>query len=153
MIHLTESQHRLYEKLYRDFGNEIISFFEEKDINEIMLNPDGKLWIDSSTKGLVYVNNLTRAQAFSIINDVAGIHGFVIAQHSPRLEAELPYFKNMRGERFTAQIPPIVSAPSFTVRKKSEIIFTLEDYISTERLTEKQAIVLKELIKNRKNIL
>jgi type IV secretion system protein VirB11 len=59
----------------------------------------------------------------------------------------------MQGERFTAQIPPIVSAPSFTIRKKSEVIFKLEDYVATNRLTENQAKKLKDLIRNRKNIL
>jgi P-type conjugative transfer ATPase TrbB len=154
MIHLpTESQQRLYEKLCRDLGEDIIRFLQDTDINEVMLNPDGKLWIDSSSKGLIHASHLNRAQAFSIINDVAGIHNFVVTQHSPRLEAELPFFKIMQGERFTAQIPPIVSAPSFTIRKKSEVIFKLEDYVATKRLTENQAKKLKDLIRNRKNIL
>ena len=76
-----------------------------------------------------------------------------MTQHCPRLEAELPMYRSMRGERFTAQIPPIVSAPSFSIRKKSEIVFTLDDYIKTGRLTDEQAAVLRELIKERKNIL
>lgn len=150
---LSESRRRLYEKLYRDLGDKIIQFLQDKDINEVMLNPDGKLWIDSASEGLLHISNLNRAQAFSIINDIAGIHDFVVTQHSPRLEAELPFFKNMQGERFTAQIPPIVSAPSFTIRKKSEIIFKLDDYIATSRLTEQQANVLKDLVRHRKNIL
>lgn len=149
----SESQRRLYEKLYRDLGEDILRFLHDKDINEVMLNPDGKLWVDSSSKGLLEVSNLSRSSAFSIINDIAGIHSFVVTQHSPRLEAELPCYKIMQGERFTAQIPPIVSAPSFTIRKKSEIVFKLEDYIETKRLTAKQAHVLKDLIVNRKNIL
>lgn len=150
---LSESQRRLYEKLYRDLGEDIIHYLEDKDINEVMLNPDGKLWIDSVSKGLVHASNLDRATAWSIINDIAGIHDFVVTQHSPRLEAGLPFFKAMQGERFTAQVSPIVSSPSFTIRKKSEVIFTLEDYVATNRLTEQQAIILKGLIRDRKNIL
>lgn len=150
---LSESKRRLYEKLYSDLGDDIIQFLQDKDVNEVMLNPDGKLWIDSSSHGLLPISNLNRAQAFSIINDIAGIHEFVVTQHSPRLEAELPFFKSMQGERFTAQIPPIVSAPSFTIRKKSDIIFKLDDYIVTNRLTEQQADILKSLVRDRKNIL
>jgi P-type conjugative transfer ATPase TrbB len=150
---LSESQRRLYEKLYCDLGAEIIHFLQDKDINEVMLNPDGKLWIDSASKGLLHVSHLNRATAFSIINAIAGIHNFVVTQQSPRLEAELPFFKAMQGERFTAQVPPIVSSPSFTIRKKSEVIFKLDDYVATDRLTEQQADVLKNLIRNRKNIL
>lgn len=153
ITHLTESHYRLYEKLHRDMGSEIIQLLQDRHVNEIMLNPDGKLWIDRSSTGLSHVACLTCTQIYSIINSVAGIHNFVVNQHNPRLEAELPFFKAMQGERFTAQIPPIVSAPSFTIRKKSEVIFKLADYVTTNRLTQQQAEVLCDLIRNRKNIL
>lgn len=152
-MQLSESHRRLYEKLYRDLGSEIVTFLEDKDINEIMLNPDGKLWIDRTSMGQIPVGEVAKAQAFSILNSVAGIHNFVVSQHSPRLEAELPHYKAMRGERFTGQIPPICSAPCFTIRKRSEVVFTLDDYISTERMTEEQARVLCNLVMERKNIL
>jgi P-type conjugative transfer ATPase TrbB len=150
---ISESQRRLYEKLHHDLGNSINELLGDHDTNEIMVNPDGKMWIDSSTRGLFHLDDLNRDQVFSIINGIAGIHNFVVTQHNPRLEAELPFYKNMRGERFTAQVPPIVSSPSFTIRKKPEIIFTLEDYIKTNRMTKSQADILKDLIQNRKNIL
>lgn len=153
MTNFTESQHRLYEKLSRDLTQPIVSFLGDKDINEIMLNPDGKLWIDSAVKGQSCVGLLTKAQAFSIMNAIAGIHGFVVSQHCPRLEAELPYYGVMKGERFTGQVPPVVSAPCFTIRKKSDIVFTLDDYVKTHRLTESQANILCQLIQEQKNIL
>jgi len=150
---LSESQTRLYEKIYRDLGNDIISFLEDDDINEIMLNPDGKLWIDSTKQGQVFIQEMPSPQALSIVNGIAGLHHCVISFHSPRLEAELPFFKSMNGERFTAQIPPIVSSPSFTIRKRSNIIFTLRDYHDSGRLTTLQEIELRCLVSNRKNIL
>lgn len=150
---LSESQQRLYQKLYQDLGEEILSLLEDADINEIMLNPDKKIWIDSCTKGLVHVSNMDASQAHSIINGIAGIHNFVITHQNPRLEAEFPIYKKMRGERFTAQVPPIVPAPSFTIRKKSEIVYTLDDYLKSHRITDSQAEVLIKLIQERKNIL
>ncbi|OAI45994.1 hypothetical protein AYO45_01930 [Gammaproteobacteria bacterium SCGC AG-212-F23] len=153
MKNFSESQSRLYDKLHYDLGVQIISLLKDPDIHEIMLNPDGKLWIDSSTKGLSYLADFSQAQAFSIINGIAGIHNFVVTQQNPRIEAELPVYKEMRGERFTAQIPPIVSSPSFTIRKKSEMVFTLEDYLKTNRITHNQIEIIKLLVRNRKNIL
>lgn len=152
-MNLTESNRRLYEKLYHDLGSEIINFLEDKDVNEIMLNPDGKLWIDRTSTGQSYVGIISKAQAFSVLHSIAGIHDFVVSQHSPRLEAELPFYRLMRGERFTGQIPPISSAPCFTIRKRSEVIFTLEDYIATDRMTKAQADILCALVKERKNVL
>lgn len=136
---LTETSRRLYEKLYRDLGSDIIGFLRDKDISKIILNPDGKLWIDRSSKGLLCVDNLHKAQAFSILNSVAGIHGFVVSRHSPRLETELPCHQARQGERFTVQILPIASAPRFTNRKRSEIVFTLDDYLKINRMKTAQA--------------
>lgn len=59
----------------------------------------------------------------------------------------------MQGQRFIAQVPPIVSAPSFTIRKQSEVIFTLNDYLHSGRLTQQQDFVLRDLVQKRKNIL
>ena len=151
--HLTESQHRRYDKLYRDLGPKMIGFLEDVDINEIMVNPDGRVWVDSMTHGQMPMFSMSRDQAFSIMNDLSGIHNFVVNAQFPRLEAELPFYKAMRGERFTGQVPPIVSAPSFTIRKKSTTIFSLQDYIHSGRLSVAQAAVLKQLVRECKNIL
>lgn len=150
---LAESKKRLYEKLHHDFGAMIHACLEDDDIHEVMLNPNGQLWIDSVTQGLLQKGHLTAAQGFSIIHSLAGIHGFVVDQHHPQLEADLPFFKAMQGERFTAQVPPIVSAPCFTIRKKSQVVFSLEDYQNSGRLTVKQMDALKTLVQQRKNIL
>jgi Flp pilus assembly CpaF family ATPase len=150
---LNESHRRLFEKLHHDLGKEIISALQNKAVNEIMLNPDGGLWVDHSDAGLCQVGSLTTAQGYSIMHAVAGIHNVVVSFDHPRLESELPHFGEMRGERFTGQVPPIVSAPCFTVRKKSERVFTLDDYVGVGRLQKAQAAVLSQLVQARKNIL
>jgi P-type conjugative transfer ATPase TrbB len=153
MINISETNKRLFEKLYHDLGNKITCLLADKNVNEIMVNPDGKLWIDSSIQGLTQQGELSNTESIAIIDGIAGIHNLVVNHHSPSLEAELPFYKSMRGERFTGQIHPIVTGPSFSIRKKSEIIYTLEDYVETKRLTETQLVILRELIKERKNIL
>lgn len=150
---LTESSRRLYEKLHHDLGASVSTLLQDKDVNEIILNPDGKLWVDRTSVGQACVGEMTKAQAFSILNSIAGIHNFVVNQHYPRLEAELPYYQVMQGERFTGQVPPIVSAPCFTIRKKSDVIYSLADYTNTKRMTKEQAEVLCDLVTQRKNIL
>lgn len=148
-----ESKRRLYEKLFHDLGQAIHACLKDDDIHEVMLNPDGQLWMDSATKGLVPIDYLGATQAFAIIHSLAGIQDFVVDQHNPQLETDLPFFKTMQGERFTAQVPPIVSAPCFSLRKKSHAVFSLEDYVETGRVTVKQADVLKTFVQERRNIL
>lgn len=148
-----ESQRRLCEKLYHDFGEPIIGCLKDKKIHEIMLNPDGKLWVDSREKGLLPITHLSENQVYSIIHAVAGLHNAVINQHHPHLEAKLPFFNGMQGQRFIAQIPPIVLGPCFTIRKRSDVVFTLDDYLNTGRANKKHNAILRDLIQKRKNIL
>lgn len=150
--YLSESLERLYNKLYYDFSD-LLPYLIRSDVHEIMLNPDGGLWIDSNVEGLNKVSHLSNHKAFSIINAVAGIHNFVVSAEKPRLEAQLPLFKEFNGERFTAQVPPIVSGPSFSLRKRTESVYTLQDYVATKRMTLEQADILKKLVEERQNIL
>lgn len=149
---MSESQRRLYEKLYRDLG-EINEWLKQEDVNEVMANPDGTLWIDSQTQGQIQVGTLHPLKTQSILNAVAGLHGFVVAEHKPILEAELPFYESMRGERFTGQIPPIVPSPSFTIRKRAQQVYRLEDYVQSRRMSFAQAEFLKSAVRSRKNIL
>lgn len=153
MTVFTESQLRLYEKLHQDLGVQINPLLRDSDVHEIMLNPDGQLWVDSEKNGQISVGKIKLAQTFSIMSSIAGIHGFVVSQHHPRLEAELPHFENMQGERFTGIIPPIVTAPCFTIRKRGKKIFTLDDYVKSQRLPPSSADILRSLVRERKNIL
>ena len=153
LVDFNESDLRLFEKLHRVLGGKIVRLLQDKTVNEIMLNPDGSLWIDSHRIGQMQVGKLTKAQGYSILAAVAGIHEVVVSQDNPSVEATLPIYREMQGERFTGQIPPIVMAPCFTIRKKSELVFTLDDYVKTNRLTLTQSITLSELVSDRKNIL
>lgn len=152
-IPLSESQKRLYEKLTRDLGSVIIDALTDTDINEIMLNPDGGLWLDSHTKGMYRIGSMPRIQATAIVNTVAGIHELVLSRDKPHLEAELPIYGALKGQRLTAQVPPVVSSPSFTIRKRAEKIYTLDDYVDSKLLEPAQATLIRELILSRANIL
>lgn len=149
----SESKRRLYDKLSRDLGESILHFLNDPDVCEVMINPDGQVWVDSLTQGLKRVGERSQAHVLAIIHSVAGIQGMVVNAQNPRLEADLPVFNGMRGERLTAQVPPIVAAPCLTLRKKSERVFTLADYCQSGRLTDQQADALSTLVQQRKNIL
>lgn len=149
----TEIQVRLYQKLCDDLGSQILQHLQDPEVLEIILNPDGSIWIDSINNGQIKTGNLSISSAYSILNTVAGINGLVISFTHPKLEAKLPFYKNLRGERMTGSIPPIVSSPCFTIRKQYEGSFTLDDYIHSQRISLNQANLLRQMIKERKNIL
>ena len=149
---LTEGQDRLFGEFYQDLGEKVVSLLADNDIREIMLNPDGSLWVESATEGMREAGRLSSVHALAILNKASLL---LKTDEDSKLcfEVELPYYRELHGARLLAQLPPIVSSPCFTLRKRNDVIYTLDDYLFTERVTETQYHVLKELIARCKNIL
>ena len=145
-----KSTQRHFDMLSTAFGSTINKLIEQKDIIEIMLNPDGKLWTESLLKGKFFTGEtMEETQAENIIKLVAAsIHGIVNAEN-PELSCELPG----SGARFQGWLPPVVSAPTFDIRKRAVQIFTFDDYLATKSITPKQIKTLKQAIADKKNIL
>src|SRR5437868_9753967 len=107
------------------FGPAIAGFLEDPDIIEVMLNPDGRLWIDRLLSGLADTGErLSAPDGERIVRLVAHHVGAEVHAGAPRVSAELPE----TGERFEGLLPPVVAAPAFAIRKPAVAIFTLEDY-------------------------
>ncbi|ESX79387.1 conjugal transfer protein TrbB [Mesorhizobium sp. LSHC414A00] len=131
-------------------GPAIACFLEDPDIVEVMLNPDGRLWVDRLREGLCATDELlVPADGERIIRLVAHHVGVEVHADSPRVSAELPG----TGERFEGLLPPVVMAPAFAIRKPAVAVFTLEDYVSAGIMTASQADVLRLAVERRKNVL
>jgi P-type conjugative transfer ATPase TrbB len=131
-------------------GPAIAAWLEDPSVVEVMLNPDGRLWIDRLSSGLVETQErLAPAEGDRIVRLVAHHVGAEVHPGSPRVSAELPE----TGERFEGLLPPVVAAPTFAIRKPAVAVFTLEDYAAAGIMTVGQAAVLREAVASRRNIL
>ena len=131
-------------------GPAITGWLEDSAIVEVMLNPDGRLWIDRLAGGLADTGErLSAADGERIVRLVAHHVGAEVHPASPRVSAELPG----TGERFEGLIPPVVAAPAFAIRKPAVAIFTLRDYASTGIMTSEQAEILRYAVLQRRNVL
>lgn len=131
-------------------GPAIAAFLDDPAIVEVMLNPDGRLWIDRLTEGLVASNEIMiAADGERIVRLVAHHVGAEVHSGSPRVSAELPG----TGERFEGLLPPVVTAPTFAIRKPAVAVFTLRDYVAAGIMTEGQADTLQLAVETRKNVL
>jgi P-type conjugative transfer ATPase TrbB len=131
-------------------GPAITAWLDDPLIVEVMLNPDGRLWIDRLAGGLADTGAvLSFADGERIVRLVAHHVGAEVHARSPRVSAELPE----SGERFEGLLPPIVAAPSFAIRKPAVAVFTLHDYARAGTLTVGQAGSLRSAVANRLNIL
>jgi P-type conjugative transfer ATPase TrbB len=131
-------------------GPSIAAWLEDPAVVEVMLNPDGRLWVDRLTEGLADTGEqLSAADGERIVRLVAHHVGVEVHPASPRVSAELPE----TGERFEGLIPPVVAAPSFAIRKPAVAVFTLDDYVAAGIITAEQARILREAVEQRLNIL
>jgi P-type conjugative transfer ATPase TrbB len=131
-------------------GSAIAGFLEDPEIVEVMLNPDGRLWVDRLSQGLAFTGEqLSFADAERIVRLVAHHVGAEVHSDRPRVSAELPE----TGERFEGLLPPVVAAPTFAIRKPAVAVFTLGDYVAAGIMTAEQAEVLRAAVMARKNIL
>ncbi len=131
-------------------GPAIAAWLEDPSVVEVMLNPDGRLWIDRLSSGMVETQErLAPAEGERIVRLVAHHVGAEVHPGSPRVSAGLPE----TGERFEGLLPPVVAAPSFAIRKPAVAVFTLEDYAAAGIMTVGQADVLRQAVSDRRNIL
>ena len=144
-----EQQHRLHEKLRRELGPAVLAALEDPDITEVMLNPDGGLWVESQRQGMRDTGRqMSAMQAENLIGTVAAMLGTVVNASAPIVEGELP----LDGNRFEGILPPVSIAPVFVIRKRPSVLYTLEDYVHAEILDAAQAAVLRAAVRARQNL-
>jgi type IV secretion system protein TrbB len=73
------------------FGPAMARFLEDPAVIEVMLNPDGRLWLDRLSGGLAEASERLSASDGERIVRLAAHHvGAEVHADAPRLSAELP---------------------------------------------------------------
>ena len=146
----SEASSRGARMLRTALGGEIAAWLDDPSVIEVMLNPDGRLWIDRLGEGLgATERTMSAADGERIVRLVAHHVGAEVHGGAPRVSAELPE----GGERFEGLLPPVVAAPSFAIRKPAVAVFTLNDYVAAGIMASRQAEALAAAVAARRNIL
>ncbi len=145
-----EARHRSVRMLRTALGDAIAGWLADPEIIEIMLNPDGRLWVDRLGEGIADSGRtLTPADGERIVRLVAHHVGAEVHAAAPRVSAELPE----GGERFEGLLPPVVTAPTFAIRKPAIAVFSLDDYVAAGMMLAGEAALLRAAVCDRLNIL
>lgn len=147
----TPGKHELHAwELAKSQLGPLLPFFDDPSCNEIMVNPDGTIWVERHGQGMRQVDlNMPKSSIKFIIEVVASFCGKVVDKDHPEIGGLMPVV----GARFQGVIPPVAPAPMFSIRLPSRIIYELTDYIDGGILTLAQATALSKSISARKNIL
>ncbi len=142
------SHPRLVRKLQDALGDQLCVALEDATVVEIMLNPDGRLFIERLGHGVAPAGAMSAATAEVVIGSVAHALQSEADDEQPIISGELP----IGGHRFEGLLPPVVSAPAFTIRRRAERLIPLDEYVKSQVMTEAQASVLRSAIASRMNI-
>ena len=146
---VAEARARRRQMLLTAFGPIIEAALEDPSVTDILVNPDGRLWIDRADDGRSPTGHaISAAEAERIIRLVASHQRGEVHDAAPIVSAELPE----TGERFEGLLPPVAPAPCFAIRKPADVIYTLSDYVAAQIMGPIQARVLSEAVVDRKNI-
>lgn len=141
-------QRVVVETLVRELGQEICAFLKDPSVIEIMLNPNGALWVERLGKPMERFGSMDSWQSESLIKTIASVMNKQVTEQNPLLECELP----IDGSRFSAVMPPVTIGPMFTIRKKAIAVFSLGDYVLKGIMTAAQQEIIENAVRDRKNI-
>ena len=119
-------------------------------ISEIMVNPDGSIWIEEAGRIQSLPDVRFEEDALATgLEVIANKFGKKLDADSPILNLRLP-----DGSRMAALIPPVVNPhPMMTIRKFTARNFTIHDLIERRTLTEAQAETLAVAVRRGDNLL
>ena len=141
---------RLTGMLQTALGQNIIAALSDLSVVEVMVNPDGALWVERHGSGREQtLTRLSEDETERVIRLVASHIGYSCDADHPIVSAELPE----TGERFEGVLPPISEAPCFSIRKPAGKLYRLDDYVCSGVLNPLQVNDLRKAVLSHKNIL
>ncbi len=121
-----------------------------RTVSEIMVNPDGSVWIEE--KGRIEPVSEVHFDDGALLTSlevIANRFGKKLDADSPILNLRLP-----DGSRMAALIPPVVNPqPMMTIRRFTSRGFTMDDLLERRMLTTEQAQQLTNAIRRGDNLL
>lgn len=149
-MNITEQTADRFRSMLRGaLGPTILHSLDDPKVVEVMVNADGRVWTDHVGSGRDCVGVIEANRAESVIRLVADRMGEEVGRHRPVIAGTLPE----TGERFQGQLPPVTRAPTFAIRKRAEIVYTLDDYEAQGVMTKEQVASLREAVMQHQNIL
>src|SRR3546814_13504291 len=117
-------------------GPVIAAALEDPEVVEVLLNPDGSLWLDRLRTGRERTEIVLSADdAERIIRLVAAHLRLEVHAGAPVVSAELPE----TGERFEGVLPPVTRAPAFALRKRSARVLPPPHHVPVGVMTHARA--------------
>lgn len=143
------SEERRLEVLVDSLGEDFMNTWAKPDVTEINVNDDGKMWVKRHGLNASHFSNLTPSEAMNVISLVADSVKEIVSFENYKLECEFP----LDGSRFSALVPPVVRAPSFSLRKHNPRQIPLSDFVAQGVFPQEVHDLIRSAIAQKLNFL
>ncbi len=127
----------------------VLSALEDPATTDLLLNPDGKLWHGRLGERMRHIGDMSAGRAHMALRTLASALNTVITPEKPWIEGVFP----LDGSRIAGQIPPVVAAPAFAIRKRALAVFTLEQYVEAGIMSREHRAAILQAVAAHRNIL
>lgn len=145
----TPTQSRQLSALRRVLGPTVLDALDDPTVLEVFANPDGSVWVDRVGEGMTQAGLIKPEDTEAVIRLVAHHMGETADDGRPSLSGTLPG----TGERFQGELPPIVTAACFSVRKPPPVVFDLDDYVSKGSMMLEQCEVIRAAVAAKRTLI
>lgn len=133
-----EREDAQYRADFLHFLGPIRDHFENSRVQNIDVNADGAIFVESFGKGVELMKaTMPKRRREALLAFLANHNGRSIDHLHARLQCDLPFY----GSRVQAFAPP-VSNWAFTIRLHGKNVIALEDYVETGTLSQKHYDVI-----------
>ena len=143
------AHNRRMDNLFRDLSK-LLGYFDTKTVTNVYVYGDGLVEVDDFDKG-TYDSGifLSIPERERIINSLASVSQTPIDKWTrPTLESIIPQY----NIRTTAILNPWTQNPEITFRRPADKIYTLEEYLQSERISKVLYSKINEHLEKRSNI-
>jgi len=134
--------------LRNTMGAQLTAYVDDPEVIDIMLNPDGMLFVRREGQFSTRVGEIREQAAAALISSVAETLDRAPSSISKIISGPFP----IGGCSFEGLLSPIVPSPVFCIRKKPTQLRGLTSYVDRGLLSQRFAEVLRTAVRDRKNI-
>ncbi len=144
---VSEYDSRMIDKLRRELDF-MLPFLDEDDVQEIMVNPDGAVFVDRAGEERRLEGYIRASKIDGLLATVASSLNTTISRQQPHIDGVLI----IDGSRISGEIPPIVAAPSLRIRKHAKLVKPLDYFVETGTMTGAQRELIRDALVRKLNI-
>ncbi len=135
--------------LQRNMSSELLEYFFDEDVCEIMQNPDGRLFIEKSDGSIECKKGMDHKDAYRFCLTAASLFTDGFSQGKPVISCAFDFM----NARFEAVLPPLTTKPAFCIRRHSRCCPDLEGLQKKAFISGSQIDFLISALKKRRSLI